>query len=322
MAAPRAPQHTADPQQLQIVVAQQRRTVHKVERIVDVTPLDRERIIPALGWRAYHLPGNTWMEDYCQYLANNHPLFGICCHHPLHPVKFSHRILNLTGSIVFGLAVTNIIWLWLILDQNLDEEHTIITVSTTGITTNFTEIEALQDRPNVNDAVLNITEGMILLWTIGGGLHALYDNTIWYMTACVCCLPGQRLECLYRYRWCGTYFVVLTVIVSTAIATFVVVLRASLNEQEESDATIVQSSGLINNSIQVRYVHDKSAYEFLISYVVELALALFVYYPVIATVLFTGILGCGTVPILGGRPYEVKQEKRLEQQRASSVNPW
>jgi hypothetical protein len=54
------------------------------------TPLEREaeaqrrRFIRRLAARAYHFPGNTWCEDWTQYIANTHIVFGIFFHHPLH----------------------------------------------------------------------------------------------------------------------------------------------------------------------------------------------------------------------------------------------
>lgn len=49
-------------------------------------------------------------------------------------------------------------------------------------------------------------------------------------------------------------------------------------------------------------------YEFLIAYFVEIALSYFFYYPVVGTLLFSGLLTCGRYPTVGGRPYEIKQE--------------
>jgi hypothetical protein len=46
---------------------------------------------------------------------------------------------------------------------------------------------------------------------------------------------------------------------------------------------------------------------------VELVLALFVYYPLVGTILFSGVVVCGKIPVLGGRPYEVTVQKRLAQ---------
>lgn len=275
------------------------------ERVSGVSRFDRDVTIPMLALRSYHLPGNSWCDDYLQYYANNHPIFGICCHHALHPIRFRDRLVNLFGSIVFGLAVTNLIWLFFIFNEDRDEDKTVLTISLGGISTNVTA--TMEDEADV----FEVTEGMLLLWTLGGGLHALYDNTVWYLTACVCCLPGQRLECLYRYKWCGTYFVVITVVACTAVASFVVVLRATLENDEDSDLSEIESGGLVDDKIDLGDVDDKSAWRFLVSYSIELALALFLYYPVVATVLFSGFLGCGKVPVLGGRPYEVALEERI-----------
>ena len=74
--------------------------------------IQRERIEHALLHHAYHLPGTTsWFADLWQYLSNNHPLLGICCHHPHHPLPSHLRAAALLGSIFFGLVVTNIIYL-------------------------------------------------------------------------------------------------------------------------------------------------------------------------------------------------------------------
>lgn len=44
-------------------------------------------------------------------------------------------------------------------------------------------------------------------------------------------------------------------------------------------------------------------FDFLIGYIIEFLLAVFVYNPVILTVVFSGVLGLqGRIPILGGRP--------------------
>jgi hypothetical protein len=34
---------------------------------------------------------------------------------------------------------------------------------------------------------IRITQGMFVLWTVGGLLHALYDSTIWYLETCIYC---------------------------------------------------------------------------------------------------------------------------------------
>lgn len=49
------------------------------------------------------------------------------------------------------------------------------------------------------------------------------------------------------------------------------------------------------------YTKEDTKYAFLIGYLVELTIALFVYYPLTSTMFFSGVLGCGRIPILGGR---------------------
>jgi hypothetical protein len=114
--------------------------------------------------------------------------------------------------------------------------------------------------------------------------------------------------------------VVLAVLLITALSTLVVVLRAMANESPSetlSDpAAGVPSGGLIDDSLNLNEApRDASAYKFLIGYAIELALALFVYNPLIGTVLFSGALGCGKVPVLGGRPYELACERREADKR-------
>jgi hypothetical protein len=319
-----------------------------------LTQDELDQLIPALAWRSYHLPGNsTNMADWCQYMANNHPVFGICCHHRLHPIRWPVRILHLLGSFIFGLLVTNMIWLWFLHSQEHDENNVIMTVSVNGerimgnnVTTNnhnnnnynnnnnnnntdnnnIVPLDNLEDLVSTTPQQMQITEGMALLWTVGSGCHALFDNIIWYLTACICCLPGQSLENLARYKKYGIGLVIFTVLCIASVATFVVVLRAAL--QDEDDAAqdlqdLEQEAGFygddaasgsgggggVNGTIPMVVDVESSDFQFLVSYSVELCLALFVYYPIVMSILFSGIFGCGRIPVLGGRPYELRLEQ-------------
>lgn len=246
-------------------------------------------IIPALANRSYHLPGNTYCEDIIQYYRNNHPIISIFCHHVQHPIKFRMRLLQLFGSIVCGLTLTNAIWLWFYFSGS-DENEPVITIPISDGTSTETNGRTQEE--------FTVTQGMIYLWTVGGTIHAIYDNTIWYISACVCCLSSENLD---TYRKWGTYFIVTTVLTFTAIATLALLLRTSVEEaQNDNDDGIVEVS-----------FHDKYVFEFLISYATEFVLALCVYYPVVAYILFSGVLACGfNIPILGGRPYEVAMAEK------------
>ena len=69
-------------------------------------------IVPILASRSYHIPGNTWWQDWIQYFANNHPVFGLCFHHKLHPVGKCKRVIVLIGSIACGLVISNVLFLY------------------------------------------------------------------------------------------------------------------------------------------------------------------------------------------------------------------
>jgi len=272
----------------------------------------RDAVVPPLLMRSYHLPGYNWMQDLRQYLTNNHPILGICCHHPLHPISWKVRLASLIGSTLFGLAVTNMIYLAFVF-TNRDFDRSYIELD---VGTNFTESRA---PPELEDQVtaLSVTNGNIALWTIGAAIHGLYDNIIWALAACTCFMkPGAGVsEKMDRYKSTGTFLVLLSVVVVTALCTFAVTLRAAIeNGQDERDAIdqVVTSSGVSYAVFQVDGAHD---YEFLIAYFVELALNYVVYYPLIGTLLFSGMLVCGKYPTLGGRPYELKELKERQQQQ-------
>jgi hypothetical protein len=266
------------------------------KRVSGISRRDREELVSALAYRSYHLPGNSYCDDWLQYFQNNHPVISLFCHHRLHPIGFKIRLLQLFGSIVFGLTVTNIMWLWFHFN-NIDEEDPAITISLGGADdTADTTTDNVQAH---STSSFEITQGMILLWTVGGGLHAIYDNTIWYVSACVCCLSSKRFD---KIQCCGTYCILFVVMLLTGIATLAILLRSSAETAEENHEEYV--------GIQIQ---DASAYQFLITYATELVLSLFIYYPIVGTILFSGLLGCGKVPILGGRPYEVLVEQRKNQ---------
>jgi hypothetical protein len=350
-----------------------------------ITQFEREELIPALAIRSCHVPGNNVCTDYLQHMANIHPVFGICCHNKLHPVGTRMRLWNLFSSIMFGLTITNCMWLWFFshgmisdpyenhpsidpskavfdfhdksnwtkaLSRWTDQDNNSDGMNGTD-STNITSIPrcnfTLDDGGNnetivsgayvptsVNENVIHVNQGMIILWTLGCSVHALYDVMIWYLEVCSCCPRKHPDTTVYhrtKYQQCGTALVILTTLLCAVTATLAILLRASIianNEaiidsqfgKDSSSSTNVTDSpvieGVQDSSYRIALVKsDASVYEFLLSYFVELLLALFVFLPLVETVLFSGILGCcGLIPFLGGRPYEVKQayQRRLRRQ--------
>ena len=81
---------------------------------------ERDKLVQLLALQSYHLPGNSWLQDWSQFMANNHPVFGICCHNKLHPIKSFTRIVALIGTITFGLAITNLFYVFFLWNPEYD----------------------------------------------------------------------------------------------------------------------------------------------------------------------------------------------------------
>ena len=50
-------------------------------------------------------------------------------------------------------------------------------------------------------------------------------------------------------------------------------------------------------------------FSFILAFIIEFTVSLFIWTPFLMTTLFTGILGCGRIPCIGGRPREVWKER-------------
>lgn len=255
------------------------------------------KIVPKLASRSYHLPGYGLWRDYFQYLFNNHPVLGICCHHKLHPLKFRQRLLILLGSFAFGVAITNAIYLWF-LGSGRDDQEQVFSVT-------------------LNDSQkYSLSSGLLALVTIGSGSHAIFDRSVWGLSACACCNAGGRFEG-WRCTSLGHILVSFLVLIVVAFASCIVVVRASM-EEGESDVPLLSSQNRTRESIEEELSQiasqfmefDAQDYSFMRGYAYEFAFSLFFYYPIIETILFSGMLGCFRIPILGGRPAAMKKEAK------------
>ena len=255
-------------------------------------------IIPLLARRSCHLPGNSWCDDWVQYMRNNHLLFGICLHHRLHPLEWWERILAMMGSVSFGLVATM--------------------------------LAALYDvyYPDAMDHVLVaydqyvITKGMLVLWSLGAICHSLFDFFMWRIMACAICHPGGACaDCSMatRCKDCGSFMMIPVILALVGLATIVVLKRASGDETGLEDYNNIQDDQFVSwNEID-----GAQSFSFLLEYCLELGLAWFVYFPIVGTILFSGILGCnGKLPVLGGRPRDKRlfEEGRIGQSQDSRYN--
>jgi hypothetical protein len=221
-------------------------------------------------------------------MKNNHIVFGICLCHRLHPLEWWERIMALLGSVAVGLIATNIAYLWDVSQIGLSEQ--LVSVFNSGFV---------------------VTKGMVFLWTIGAILHSVYDLVVWNVMSCACCHPGGKWgDAPYakKVKDCGSFIMIPVVLCLVGIATVAVMRRAT-----GADATDQYNNGesaanpIWEDSMLWSEIDGAQSFSFLSKYAIELALTWFVWFPIVGTVVFSGVLGCGgRLPVLGGRPRDIK----------------
>jgi|AntRauTorckE5430_2_1112549.scaffolds.fasta_scaffold07268_2 hypothetical protein len=248
-----------------------------VLEIVDLEKEAEEEIytIRLLSRRAMHLPNMNWWQDWLQYIKNNHPFIGLFFHHKKHPLRVGHRLYILLSSVAFGLAATNCVYLYY---ANHDEEmdKTLVNIALDGHALNFKKIEALE-----------VTYGMIALWTFGGALHTVFDICMWYLSACACFISGASCSRRGRYQLIGGYIVIALSAILSALALFVVLMRAAYDRRLR-----LAEEGIVLEEFEWNELGRVRNFSFLIGYGVELSLVYFVWYPMMVTALFLGLLPC------------------------------
>lgn len=141
----------------------------------------------------------------------------------------------------------------------------------------------------------NITKGMVSLWISGGLIHSIFDCLVWYIAACPCVQPGGVVTrcseglascCLHLGRNLTSSITLICILIATAT----IAIRSSMVEKT---ATEIPS--------------------LLLLYTIELVVSLFIYNPLMKLIMFSGVLGCFRIPILGGRPYEIRQEQQCNE---------
>jgi hypothetical protein len=278
----------------------------------------KRKLVPRLAKRAYHLEeGNTWCQDWVQYQKNTHPVFGLCMYHRFHPIRLPQRVIILVGSIAFGFAITNCVYLGFLQDGNAGSAVTYAydkSGELAQLTSKYTNVQ--------------LETSMIFLLTVGSFLHSAFDMSIWYLMACFCFRPGgycqkkgggwSRSSALCQTF--GIYAAVLVVIVAVVSATFVAVVRLTQDEEIMSEKSASFTEELVGEQLGDDSSGPPSKMAFLVGYVLELFVAFFVFYFFTSTVFFSGILGCGRIPVLGGRPYELRKEKMKKMKREQSAD--
>ena len=167
---------------------------------------------------------------------------------------------------------------------------------------NITNFELIQNgRPYL------VTYGMVYLWTIGGIIHTIFDLVIWNLFICPCCLPGSMCSSTIVRNF-SSYITISIIIMTVALATYLLVIRI-IRDQQIRDVEGQQAG----DQDVAKAMGDPTG--FLVGYAVELSLVYLVYFPLIATLIFSGILGCGRLPFLGGRPRQVQKMRENRMQK-------
>ena len=256
---------------------------------------EEEYIIRLLARRSMHFPNNNWWKDWWQYMKNNHPLLGIFFHHPLHPLSVQNRLYILLASAAFGLSATNCVYLYYAFtDEEMDKILVQITLDESPL--NFKKLEALE-----------VTYGMVTLWTFGSIIHSLFDICIWYISACACFISGARCSKRGKLQVVGSYIVIAIAAMLVGIAFFAVFMRAAYDRRLR-----LAEQGIVLDDFQWQELGRVRNFSFLIGYVVEMGLTYFAYYPVLITALMVGV-----VPCFGRKKEMMKQyrERKAREQR-------
>lgn len=263
---------------------------------------DIRRLKRRLAARAYHFPGNSWCEDWFQYISNTHTVLGLFFHHPLHPLKLQERLVILFGSIAIGLTISNLTYMHFIkIGIEVDEELFRVNLTWMGM------------------SEVIITKLMLTLWTLGSFLHTVFDLGLWHMKACTLCRYGGQIDDKMA-RW-GRVVGLFIVVSAMAAGSYAVLLRASIEYKGNDSERSSVEEAIRNNEFYEINFEGKRSFRFLLGYLVEFLLAMFVYYPIAVTILFSGVLGCrGRIPILGGRPRELKKEMNYALNKKKMLN--
>lgn len=277
-------------------------------------------IIQRLACRKFHIPGKTFWGDYfywyverrglprvngdvfrrsttlltpdllysTQRFSNNHPFLCFFFADPRHPLGKRERTLNLLATLAFGLAATCCVVLWFDNNPNRNFDNVAFPLPFYG----------------------DVTVGMLALILFGGPLHVMFDLSLYFVQACPPCrtggifdkyLPDAHQKC---WLWIGAHVAFLITIASLSLAINVMLVRASIADGDGS-------SGNISTNLK--------HYHFVLLYMVEVVVANFVVFPIGTFTMFSGVLGCGVIPGIGGRPYQVRKHQLMLERQAKKV---
>lgn len=266
------------------------------EEIKDIREIP-DKIVPYLVRRAFHIPGNSYFQDWYQYcIANNHPFFGLFCHYKFHPVTQLERVIVFLASICASLVVSNTFLLYFLWKDGLNANEIFITQGDDII------------------PAISYESYELASLTLGAILVTIFDLTIWYIAACGCVEAGGKLEHLNTITFLGSVVLLVVLMGVATLATLLALLASSYRNDPSLNTTDIFTDGFdaINTTAAFSMFGTKAATNTGLTFVYQLLLSLFAYDIIFATTIFSGVLG--GLPFvgkfLGGRPAEIKQVKR------------
>jgi hypothetical protein len=247
---------------------------------------EEENLIRLLGMRSAHLPGLNWYQDWLQFMKNNHPMFGLCFHHPLHPLRVRERIYICIASVSFGLLATNCVFLYYMMSaEDFDEKIFRI----------YIQVKEGTFQP------LEISNGMAALWIYNGIAHSIFDLSLWHISACNCFSKRHNFA---RVQTIGRYIVVAIACLMAAVSSCFILYRTMITSS--FTAAAMNDDMEDEDEDLLARIFKLEGYAFILGYFIELLSVYCLVQPVLVTIMFSGVFGC--VPGLGGRPKDIVRE--------------
>jgi hypothetical protein len=274
----------------------------------DAADNDDDFIRGKLARRAYHLPGNTYCEDYKMYMTNNHLIFGLFFYDKRSPVRIKHRVLILLGSLTFGLTITNVIFLW---GNKVFHDEEITSAFRDWATSTFpklnngtTDTNTIIDDASTRMKMYTGTQ-LTFLWTAGSGIHAAFDMTLWHMISCGYCWNLTSRQDCEMLGWVAAISIVMLMIIAMSVVAYFRIFPLT----DDTVGMRVEEQMLLSLMDDELEAVDLDDISFIWAFIIEFVVSLLIWTPFFMTTLFTGFLGCGRIPCFGGRPLEVWKER-------------
>ena len=291
---------------------------------------DEDFIRGKLARRAYHLPGNTYCQDYLQYMMNCHLIFGLCCHDKRSPVKTKHRLLLLLGSLALGLIITNVLYLW---GNEIFHDDEITSKFRNWATTKIPTFNETTDAIEDASSRLKIAtwSKLTLLWSAGSSIHAMSDMMLWHTMSCGYCSYSPSGAATRRESqicgWATAIVIVMLLVIVNCVVAYFRVFPLTDDDEDGDEMRIDEQmlATLVGDdegepAVDLMDLLMEGDFSFIYAFHIEFAVAQLVFAPIFMTTLFTGILGCGRMPCTGGRPREVWKERNGKDGRVYDDN--